>query len=75
MSFAAIEQVEKGNAEGIHNALKSALTNSDHLAIPWNDFTSKLVGLGCDGAAVMIRKNNGLADLLKQSQPALVVVH
>ena len=33
VSFAAIEQVEKGNAEGIHNALKSALTNSDHLAI------------------------------------------
>ena len=75
VSFAAIKQVEKGNTEGIHDALKCAVTSSDHLEIPWNDFTSKLVGLGCDGAAVMLGNKKGLAALLQQSQPALVEVH
>ena len=59
VTFAAIKKVEKGNAEAIHNSLKFAVTSSDYLAIPWNDFTSKLVGLGCD-AAVMLGRRNGL---------------
>ena len=55
--------------------MKFAVTSSDYLPIPWNNFTSKLVGLGCDGAAVMLGRRNGLAVLLKQAQPALVEVH
>lgn len=75
VSFAGIKQVEKGNAEGIYNALKHAIASSDYLATPWNNFTSKLVGLGCDGAAVMLGQKKGLVALLKKDQPALVEVH
>ena len=59
VSFAAIKQVEKGNAEGIHDALKCAVTSSNHLEIPWNDFTSKLVGLGCRGSNAREQKRIG----------------
>ena len=75
VSFAGIKQVEKGNAQAIHAALKHTITSSEFLGIPWDNFTSKLVGLGCDGASVMLGHKNGLVALLKQSQPSLVEVH
>ena len=53
VSFAAVKQVEKGNEAGIHEALQSSVSSPEHLQIPWNEFASKLVALGCDGASVM----------------------
>ena len=74
-SFAAVKQVEKGNAAGIHEALQSSVSSPEHLQIPWNEFASKLVALGSDGASVMTGHRSGLAALLKQSQPAIVIIH
>ena len=64
-------QVECGTADGILQAIKWAMeTVSD-----WNQFTTKLVALGSDGAAVMLGKNRGVISLLQAHQPSMIAVH
>ena len=64
-------QVERGTADGILQAIKRAMeTVSD-----WNQFTTKLVVLGSDGAAVMLGKNRGVISLLQAHQPSMIAVH
>ena len=41
----------------------------------WNQFTTKLVALGSDGAAVMLGKNRGVISLLQAHQPSMIAVH
>ena len=38
-------------------------------------YEKKMIGFGSDGASVMLGKNNGVAALLKKSQPSLQAVH
>lgn len=47
----------------------------EKVGIPWEDFLGKLVGMGSDGASVMLGKNNGVAAKLRVLQPAMVAVH
>lgn len=43
--------------------------------IPWEDFIKKLLGMGSDGANVILGNKTGVAARLKQEQPALIAVH
>ena len=72
-TFIATISVERGNAEGIFQALKIAITQ--YLGMEWPVLTSKLCALGCDGASVMLGKKSGLTALLKKEQPALLAIH
>ena len=53
------------------NAVKRAIET----LVQWNEFVSKLVALGSDGASVMLGKNNGVIALLKAEQPSMIAVH
>lgn len=63
---------EKSDADGIVKAMERSV---EKVGIPWKDFKEKLVGMGSDGASVMLGKNNGVAAKLRQQQPTLVAVH
>ena len=69
--FLGIQSVEKGNAAGIIGAMRQKVGD----IMDWDNFMEKAVGLGCDGAAVMIGKKAGVAALLLHEQPSLLVVH
>jgi hypothetical protein len=71
VKFIGVQSVEKANAVGIVNALKTTVGK----LFAWEEFKDKLVSLGCDGAAVMVGKKSGVAAHLTEEQPALVVVH
>jgi hypothetical protein len=47
----------------------------EKLEVPWPYFTNKLVGMGSDGASVMLGSKNGVAAKLRALQPSLVAVH
>ena len=64
-------QVERGTASGIIDAIQHAVKT----ICDWPQFIHKLVGLGSDGASVMLGKNNGVIALLQAMQPCVVPVH
>ena len=64
-------QGQRGNAEGIIQAIKKGIET----LVPWNEFTSKLIALGSDGASVMLGKNNGVIAHLLSEQPSMIAVH
>ena len=64
-------QVECGTASGIIDAIQRAVKT----ICDWPQFIHKLVGLGSDGASVMLGKNNGVIALLQAMQPSVVPVH
>ena len=64
-------QVECGTASGIIDAIQRAVKT----ICDWPQFINKLVGLGSDGASVMLGKNNGVIALLQATQPTVVPVH
>ena len=45
------------------------------IGLSWEVTKPKLVGMGSDGASVMLGKNNGVGALLRKEQPAMVAVH
>lgn len=47
----------------------------EKVGVSWPEFLRKLVGLGSDGASVMLGRNNGVAAKLRRLQPAMVAVH
>jgi len=73
VKFLGISATEKATAANIANGLK--LMVEKNLAMDWRTFAKKMVGLGCDGAQVMVGCRSGVAAILKESQPALVTVH
>ena len=70
-NFIYCSQVEHGNAGQIVEAIQKAVKT----VVPWDDFKSKLVALGSDGASVMLGKNNGVIALLQTMQPSIIAVH
>ena len=66
-----VKHVEKANAIGIFEAIKSVVTSY----VDWDVFLSKLVALGCDGAKVMTGKVGGVSALLSKEQPNIITVH
>ena len=64
-------QVEHGTASGIIDAIQRAVKT----VCDWPQFTHKLVGLGSDGASVMLGKHNGVIALLQAMQHVVVPVH
>ena len=71
--FVAITALEKADADSITAAIKSTVKN--YIDIEGEDLKSKLVGLSCDGAAVLMGCRRGVATQLRSEIPHLVVVH
>ena len=57
----------------IFEAMKKAVTQ--YLGLEWEFFKGRLVGLGCDGASVMLGCKSGLITLLQREQPVIVPIH
>ena len=55
-SFLSLEGVKHAHAEGVYEAIDNAFISNGLL-----DWKDKLVGVGCDGAAVNIGRNNSVA--------------
>ena len=68
--YFSIGKVKHGNAEGLHDAIKTAF---ERFGI--KNFEKSIVGLNCDGANVNMGINNGLGKLVKDSAPWLELVH
>ncbi|CAG2257191.1 unnamed protein product [Mytilus edulis] len=64
--------VDKSDADGIIAAM---IRSVEKVGVPWEEFLKKLVGMGSDGASVMLGKNNGVAAKLRSLQPSMVAVH
>jgi hypothetical protein len=62
--------VERANANGILGAIK---TTMERLHV--SAWSNKLIGMGSDGAAVMLGKDNGVIAKLKELQPVVQAVH
>ncbi len=72
--FVGFEVPTSPDAEGIYLAIKKAI--EDGLDMDEQELKKKLVGFGCDGAAVMVGAKGGVSALLKQNiQPCMVTVH
>ncbi len=69
--YAYCAQLKKVDSLNILAALRCAA----EVYMTWGTFIHKLVGMGSDGASVMLGANNGVAALLKKEQPALVTIH
>ncbi|XP_014675882.1 PREDICTED: zinc finger protein 862-like [Priapulus caudatus] len=64
--------VPKGDALTIFRAMKRSV---EATSLEWEDVRKKIVGMGSDGAAVMLGINNGVAALLRQEQPCSIAIH
>jgi hypothetical protein len=71
VSYLGNRRVTDCSAEGIKSALCGFLTEKHIIE---NNNYSKLMGLGTDGAAVMVGRHNGLGAKLKRENPELVQV-
>ncbi|CAC5374675.1 unnamed protein product [Mytilus coruscus] len=60
--------VDKSDAEGI---LAAMIRSVEKVGVPWQEFKQKLVGMGSDGASIMLGKNNGVAAKLRALQPSM----
>ena len=72
VKFVAVKGPRSPDAKGIFASILDALKT---IGITDEVLNKKLVGFGCDGAAVMIGRNGGVATYLKQIQPRLLIVH
>ena len=72
VDFISVENVEKADATGIHNALHVSMTSVGLEKAMW---TKKLVGFGSDGASVMMGKKGGVIAKLKNDQPLVQGIH
>ena len=63
--------VQRGNAAGIMKAIERAANK----VAPWDEFSTKLVALGSDGASVMLGKKNGVIALLQQEKSNVIGIH
>ena len=73
VKFLGIVNAPKPDAEGILACIDEAVQTG--LNIPLEDFATKLVALGADGAAVMMGRNTGVVTRLRQLAPTLVGIH
>lgn len=72
--FIGIDTPERADADGILKCMLGIFTRMDPVFN--EDFLQKkLVAIGCDGAAVMTGRKDGVAKKLQGIQPALITVH
>ena len=71
--FIGVATLPKADSQHIVKGLQSIV--EANLNMKWEDFTKKLVGIGCDGAAVMVGSKSGVATLLRKEQPSLLTIH
>ena len=71
--FVAVKNIPKADAEGITNAIMEMIDK----AFPDVEWKSKVVGLGSDGASVMLGKKGGVIAKMRTrlQKPRLVAVH
>jgi len=67
-TFLKICELIDGTANTIESSLQEFTTDK---SLP----VSKMVGLGTDGASVMVGRHNGVAARFKQRQPLLTSIH
>ena len=67
--FFALESVERATAEVLFQAVDK------HFQLPLTLSYSNLVGLGTDGANVMLGRRNSIFSRLQTEQPSLVAIH
>lgn len=67
--FFALESVEQATAEVLFQAIHK------HFQLPLTLSYSNLVGLGTDGANVMLGRRNSVFSRLQAEQPSLVAIH
>ena len=72
-SFVGVENVAKADAPPIKRAIDGVVEK--HLHLQKASLLKKLVGFGCDGAAVMVGVNNGVATLFRREQPCVQAIH
>ncbi len=71
--FVGCMSTERANAVGILDAMKRA---TEMLGLDWvATVTTKLIGMGSDGASVMLGKENGVGKRLQEMNPAIVTIH
>ena len=72
--FVQIVATPKADADGIMTSLQKAVTEG--LQVSFQDIGRKLVGMGTDGAAVMVGCNNGVTTKVRETvAPTLVAIH
>ena len=69
--FIHCHQVQHGDAKGIVQAIQQSIKT----ITGWDEFKSKLVALGSDGASVMLGKNNGVIAKFQAEQPSMMAVN
>ena len=71
-NFIGVKNIPKADADGIYTAIRSLLTDS--LGETWK---TKVVGVGTDGASVMLGKTNGVVARLKNEvqRPFIQAIH
>ena len=67
--FFALETVERATAEVLFQAIDK------HFQLPLTLSYSNLVGLGTDGANVMLGRRNSVFSRLQTEQPSLIAIH
>ena len=71
--YFSIQALERGNAEGILNAIDHAFEKE--LNFEHNQWCEKVVGFGSDGASVMVGHRGGVSALIKRGIPHLMSIH
>lgn len=68
--YLSLPPVQYAHTQGIYEAVEHAFI--DHNIQDWKD---KLVGIGCDGAAINIGKKNSVATRIKDGAEHVVTIH
>ena len=64
---------EKADATSLVGEIRHLV--STNMSLEWDDVSSKLVALSCDGASVMLGCKAGVGALLQKEQPSLIKIH
>ena len=73
VKFLSLETTATPNAANILNAIETSVQKYGGLHL--ENFYSKLVGFGSDGASVMLGKKGGVASLMREKKPELQAIH
>ena len=65
--------VERGTAANVYAAFKQCIVNYNEMT--WDEFASKVVAFGSDGANVLIGEQHSFFYLLKKDCPDVMTIH
>ena len=72
-SFVGVENVAKADAPSVKRTIDGVVDK--HFQLSKATLLKKLVGFGCDVAAVVIGVNNGVATLFRREQACVQAIH